>query len=238
MPARRRRRRPSSPTTSSRAASTHPPDPPALRRASGLRTPNAELGTQILFLGVDVGRDHDLTVFWVLRAGRGRLLHPRRSSASRARPSTLRKRALFAWLERPQVTPLLHRRHRHRAPVLPSALSSASDSYRVERVTFTGPVKEELAYPVRAAFEDRSLRIPSDPFIRADLRAIRKEATLSGNIRFTADRGKNGHADRFWALALALHAGKKRRSCGEIIVFDDAFNRALAERRNPDSTFY
>jgi len=24
----------------------------------------------------------------------------------------------------------------------------------------------------------------------------------------TADRGKNGHADRFWALALALHAGK------------------------------
>jgi phage FluMu gp28-like protein len=70
-------------------------------------------------------------------------------------------------------------------------------------------VKEELAYPVRAAFEDRSLRIPSDPFIRSDLRAVKKETTSAGNIRFTADRGKNGHADRFWAKALATHAGKQ-----------------------------
>jgi len=26
------------------------------------------------------------------------------------------------------------------------------------------------------------------------------------DIRFDADRSDNGHADRFWALALALHA--------------------------------
>ena len=30
--------------------------------------------------------------------------------------------------------------------------------------------------------------------------------TAAGNIRFTADRGENGHSDRFWAGALALHA--------------------------------
>jgi phage FluMu gp28-like protein len=80
--------------------------------------------------------------------------------------------------------------------------------WRVEGLQFTQAVKEELAYPVRAAFESRALRIPNDKFVRADLRAIRKETTAGGNVRFTADHGKNGHADRFWALALALHAAR------------------------------
>jgi phage FluMu gp28-like protein len=81
--------------------------------------------------------------------------------------------------------------------------------YKVEAVNFTAPVKEELAYPVRAAFEDRSVRIPNEGKVRSDLRSIRKETTAAGNVRFAADRGPNGHADRFWALALALHAGKQ-----------------------------
>ena len=79
-------------------------------------------------------------------------------------------------------------------------------SYRVESVKFSGPVKEELAYPFRAAFEDLNIRIPNDPKLRADLRAIKKETTAAGNIRFSADRGENGHSDRFWAGALAIHA--------------------------------
>jgi phage FluMu gp28-like protein len=65
-----------------------------------------------------------------------------------------------------------------------------------------------LAYPVRASFEDRSVRVPGDQYVRSDLRGIRKETTGSGNIRFTGERTANGHCDRFWALALALHAGK------------------------------
>jgi phage FluMu gp28-like protein len=54
--------------------------------------------------------------------------------------------------------------------------------------------------------EDKKLRIPYSPKIRADLRAVTKETTTAGNIRFTAERSENGHADRFWALALAIHA--------------------------------
>ena len=79
-------------------------------------------------------------------------------------------------------------------------------SYRVEGIKFSGPVKEALAYHFRAAFEDRNIRIPNDPKLRADLRAIKKETTAAGNIRFSADRGENGHSDRFWAGALAVHA--------------------------------
>jgi phage FluMu gp28-like protein len=45
-------------------------------------------------------------------------------------------------------------------------------------------VKEELAYPMRAAFEDRNIRIPNDPKVRAALRALKKDTTAAGNIRF------------------------------------------------------
>jgi phage FluMu gp28-like protein len=83
---------------------------------------------------------------------------------------------------------------------------------RVEAVTFTSAVKEELAYPLRAAFERRAVRLPADKHIRADLRAIKKVATTGGQVRFDADRGPGGHADRFWALALAHHAARPAQS--------------------------
>ncbi len=79
---------------------------------------------------------------------------------------------------------------------------------RVEAVRFSAPVKEELAFPLRAAHEDRTLRYRRDEKLRADLRGIKKETTASGNIRF-AGEAADSHCDRFWAKALALHAGKK-----------------------------
>ena len=78
--------------------------------------------------------------------------------------------------------------------------------YRVEGVTFSNPVKESLAMPLRASFEDRTIRVADDPEIRDDLHKIRKTTTAAGNIRYEGERDENGHSDRFWALALALHA--------------------------------
>lgn len=77
--------------------------------------------------------------------------------------------------------------------------------HRVEPVTFTGPVKEELAFGLRAAFEDAKLRIPRDEKLRADLRGIKKSVTAAGNIRFEGD-SEDSHCDRFWAKALRQHA--------------------------------
>jgi phage FluMu gp28-like protein len=79
--------------------------------------------------------------------------------------------------------------------------------FRVEAVRFSGPVKEELAFPLRAAHEDRTLRYARSEPLRADLRGIKKETTTSGNIRFVGEAA-DSHCDRFWAKALALHAGK------------------------------
>jgi phage FluMu gp28-like protein len=82
-------------------------------------------------------------------------------------------------------------------------------SYRVEGVDFTQGSKEELAYPVRLAFEDRAVRVPFSNAIRADLRGVRKLVTSSGNTRFAGERNAYGHCDRFWALALALYAARQ-----------------------------
>src|SRR5262245_18197017 len=49
--------------------------------------------------------------------------------------------------------------------------------WKVEPITFTPAVKEELAYGLRSDFQDRRLRIVSDDKLRADLRGIRKEFT-------------------------------------------------------------
>jgi len=81
-------------------------------------------------------------------------------------------------------------------------------AYRVEGINFTQATKEELAYPVRVAFEERTIKVPFTNAIRADLRGVRKEVTSSEHTRFAGERNRYGHCDRFWALALALHAAK------------------------------
>ena len=93
----------------------------------------------------------------------------------------------------------------------------------IEGVTFTSQAKEALAYPVRGFMEDQRLRIPYSAEIRADLRNVTKTTTSAGNIRFTAERTANGHADRFWALALAIHATE---TPVQAIEFESALPRA------------
>ncbi len=71
--------------------------------------------------------------------------------------------------------------------------------WKVEAVTFTPAVKEELAFGLRRDFEDRKLRIVHDDNLRSDLRALKKEVTVAGNIRF-AGESEQSHCDRTWAI--------------------------------------
>jgi len=77
---------------------------------------------------------------------------------------------------------------------------------QVEPVTFTAARKQALAVRMKRHFEERTLRIPAHRALRRDLNAVKRSITSAGNIRFDAARTDEGHADRFWAMALALHA--------------------------------
>jgi len=160
-----------------------------------------------LFVGIDIGRKKDLTVIWVIER-LGDVFYTRQIEALQNMSKPDQEKVIWPIVER----------------VLASGGRAAQDytglgigwgddaqarfgKYRYECVNFTTQTKEALAYPVRGVMEDRKIRIPYDPKVRADLRSVTKQVTAAGNIRFTAERTPDGHADRFWALALAIHAG-------------------------------
>ena len=159
-----------------------------------------------LFLGGDIGRVKDLTVFWVNEAVGG--VHFTRKLV-RLQGVTFdeQEQRLFELLQLPG----LRRACIDNTGIGRQFVERAQQRFgqsKVEAVTFTGPVKEALAYPARAAAEDKSARIPDEAKITSAFRAIRKETTAAGNIRFVAERTESGHADEFWAWALSLHAAK------------------------------
>lgn len=155
-----------------------------------------------LFAGVDIGRKKDLTVLWVIER-LGDVLYTRHIEALQNMTKADQEAVIWPWMERCARTCM---------DATGLGIGWADDAqrkfgqYAVEAVTFTPRVKEALAYPVRATMEDRKLRIPYDKAIRADLRSVTKQVSAAGNIRFTAERTPDGHADRFWALGLAIHA--------------------------------
>lgn len=156
-----------------------------------------------LYGGVDIGRTHDLTVLWIVER-LGDVLYTRKIIPLHKMSKPDQEKVLWPWLA---VLSRCCMDYTGMGIGWGDDAQRQFGEYRVELVTFTGPIKEALAYPVRGAIEDRKIRIPYDPHVRADLRAVTKVVTPSGNIRFTAERNAGGHADRFWALALAIHAG-------------------------------
>ncbi|MDR0418067.1 MAG: terminase family protein [Puniceicoccales bacterium] len=163
-----------------------------------------------LFLGIDVGRTNDLTVFWLL-ASVGEVLMTKDVIVLKDRPFSEQEVEFYKLL----TLPMLRRACIDQTGIGRQFAERAMErfgKYKVEGITFTNSVKEQLAYLLRATFEDRAIGIPDDKHIRADLRAIKKESTFAGNLRFAAEHTGNGHGDRFWALALAIHAAQSAQS--------------------------
>lgn len=159
-----------------------------------------------IYGGLDIGRDHDLTSFTALEQVGGKFLVRVRLDL-KGMPFSEQEARLYPFFNVCKRVCIdqtgIGRQFAERA-------AERFGKYKVEGITFTGPMKEELAYPVRSTFEDHAYRLPfEDDALKSDIRAIRKDTTAAGNVRFGADRGKNGHADRFWGLALATHAARK-----------------------------
>ncbi len=76
----------------------------------------------------------------------------------------------------------------------------------VDGIHFTASRKLHLASKLKACFQNRNIRIPPCQKLRADLHAPQLSHSASGVARLEAGRSTNGHADRFWALAMAVEA--------------------------------
>lgn len=158
-----------------------------------------------LFVGVDVGRKRDLTAIWAAE---------RVGETLTTRAVRTLERAPFAE-QRSAIRELFAAPTFRRGAIdatgagmqLAEELVEEFGEGRVEAVTFTARFKEEAAYRVKRAIEERTLLLPRSRDIREDFHSIRRETTTAGNARFEASRSEGrGHGDRFWAAALAVHA--------------------------------
>ncbi|MFN3595591.1 MAG: hypothetical protein ACK4TK_13075, partial [Thiobacillaceae bacterium] len=104
--------------------------------------------------------------------------------------------------------------------------------YRVAGVIFTPAAKLEMAVALKDRLQARRLLLgnvaePLRPELIDDLRAVKMEPGAGGVPRLLAERDGRGHADRFWALALAVAAA------GEgvpVYGYESVARRAFAPR--------
>lgn len=165
----------------------------------------AEPTDGVYWLGIDIGRRHDLTVVWVIEQV-GDVYWTRAVHTLHKTPFPQQTEVIVDLMQQLRPVRTCVDYTGMGGPIC-EQLQKRFGSAAVEGVTFTHLVKQDLATRVRRLFEDRRVRVPIDAAIRSDLHSIKKTVTAAGNIRFDAERTKDGHADRFWALALALAAG-------------------------------
>ncbi|MCA8880379.1 MAG: terminase family protein [Rhodobacteraceae bacterium] len=155
------------------------------------------------FVGVDIAARNDLFVIWVLEAVDGRLV---------TREVIAQRRVSFA--RQDELLDDVFRRYRvvrcamDQTGMGEKPVEDAKARYgetRVEGVLFSTASKLGLATGLKEGMQDRTVLIPAgDPVLRADLHAIKSRVGVTGIRRLVAEGETDGHADRFWALALAV----------------------------------
>ena len=160
--------------------------------------------------GLDIGRKRDLTEFVML--GNGTAGHkPLRLMVSLDRVPFDDQRDCIAHLiqELPFTSILIDQNGI--GMQLAEQLSVGSTA---QGVTFTNATKELWAVEARLQFERGNMMIPMDRDLAYQIHSIKKQITPAKNNVFDTERNEKHHADKFWALALAIwaqHYGETQR---------------------------
>jgi phage FluMu gp28-like protein len=178
-----------------------------------------------LSLGVDIGRKKDRTVAW-LDEQVGDVAVTRAVVTMERTPF----RAQFDILD-----PLVDIADRACIDATGIGAQMAEDfvtkygASKVEAVEFNIANKENMATLVKRGFEDRKVRIPASPAIRRAMNAVKRFTSPTGHFRFDADRTEAGHADEFWAKALATAAAAGPGINNDFIASEQDQTHAAAE---------
>lgn len=162
-----------------------------------------------LFMGVDCGVRHDLTVLWALQRGFNK------AGESCYRSVCVKPIRGMSFPEQAQVlSPML--RHDDICKgfidqgVQGRSLADAVKDYTgsiIEPYQFTGPRKAEMYERLRAFIQMRRISLPPNPDCKRDFLSVRREVTQGGAVKYEAG-GRLSHGDYFAACALALHAAE------------------------------
>ena len=158
-----------------------------------------------IYIGIDIGRKSDLTAVWITERTETGQYITRRLITLKDMKFSDQKAIIWPLLELPNL-----RRCCIDATGLGMQLAEEAQerfgTYRIEKVTFTAAVKEDMAFRVLTKLQDKRFTVPDTQQVREAFHNIKRIVTASNNIRFDAERTDAGHSDEFWAAALSLLA--------------------------------
>jgi len=165
--------------------------------------------TGSLYIGYDIGRKKDLSVIWVVE---------KLVSIKVTRLIIILEKTRF-WVQEEILYRLLSLRKTDRVCIDSTGLGMQLAERAVEKfgnakteaINFaSGSIRTEMAFNAKKCFEERSVFIPPCSDVREDIHSMKRILTTAGNVRLQAEKETDvsGHADRFWGMALALHASQ------------------------------
>lgn len=200
-----------------------------------------------LYVGVDVGRNRDLTVITVvehlgemrfvravLRIDGMRLPQQQERLGFVCRMPKFRRAAIdmtgigLGLFEYSQDA---FGRERIQGVNFSSTVPATSAIKLEGRTQETVRVTEAMAVGLLRVYEDRRIQHPTDMQLRDDLRKPERITTPGGRVSIAATRDEAGHADHFWSFALAEEAGATMTEPGPIRPFREDVRRINLHRR-------
>lgn len=164
-----------------------------------------------LYVGIDCGRKHDLTVIWVLEGGHDPKALPHFQDvyrtvcvrAMRNTPFPVQEEIIRGILNHPNIA----KGYIDQGAQGYAMAESLYGEFGVlcEPIAITAPRKASLCERVRQYIQQQRVGLPRDPKIRQDVLSMRRKATEKGGLTYEGGT-RETHADYFLALSLALEA--------------------------------
>ena len=165
---------------------------------------NPEKHGDTLFLGFDVGREHDASVIFLI----GRMPDGKKRDFARIEMrNTPFKQQYDAVLKAYKELPI----YRGRMDSTGIGYQLGEDLHkqlgdRLERVIFSPEEKEIMAIDVKRGLEQKEFLLSNDKEFHRQIHSIKRTSNGGKYFRYDAERNEKGHADSFWAWALANSA--------------------------------
>ena len=162
-----------------------------------------------LYMGLDIGRTSDATVFYIIG-----LVNGKQRSVLRHEMRNADFDSQFDVLCRLMENLPIYRCAIDNGGIGSNLAENAQKRYgeRVEQYRFSLQSKEVLAMNVKMRLERREYELDNNRDFHAQIHSIKRTPSSGGGFRYDAERNERGHADSFWAWALASYAASAKNT--------------------------
>lgn len=82
----------------------------------------------------------------------------------------------------------------------------------IQGITFTHPIKADLANSLKILFEEQAIVLPKSRDITNQLHSVKQKINESGNSIFDVEKNRHHHGDKMWAIAMGTYKPRRGRS--------------------------